>query len=179
MVQWTSSSKECAEPMTMHPVRMELAPHLHLGRRLSALAATFVLLVFHSAMLVVGILNWNTPCDMKLGLLLVVYGGVGLLFVYMLFREWLYYARLTSLPTVFNLALLIVFSVVLCTAGAFLTYYTITLRASCQMSAPLLYRWAQAAVLYFVIVSLLFISVPVVRGLARVLLAPCALCIIA
>lgn len=146
---------------------------------MSTVAATFVLLVFHIAMMVVGILNWNTPCDRKLGFVLIVYGGVGLLFVYLLCREWLYYARLSSLPTIINLLLLILFFLCLCIAGGFLTYYTVTLRSSCQASAPLLYRWAQASVLFFAILSLLFLSVPVVRGLARVFLAPFALCIIA
>ena len=163
----------------MHPVRMELAPHARLGRRMSAAAAIFVLLIFHVAIVMVGVLNWNTPCDTRLGVMLIVYGGIGLLFVYLLFREWLYYARLSSLPTVTNLLLLIVFYACLCTAGGLLSYYTVTLRASCASSAPLLYRWAQAAVLFFGIIVFLFLTVPVVRGLARVLLAPLALCMIA
>jgi len=41
----------------MHPVRMELAPHARLGRRMHAATAIFVLLIFHIAMLVVGILT--------------------------------------------------------------------------------------------------------------------------
>ena len=74
----------------MHPVRMELAPHARLGRRMHAATAIFVLLIFHIAMLVVGILNWNTPCDGTnpplLPLFLVIYASIGLLFVYLLFR---------------------------------------------------------------------------------------------
>ena len=66
----------------MHPVRMELAPHARLGRRMHAMTAILVLLVFHVAMLCVGILNWMTPCDgtgpSKLALYLIIYAGIGL-----------------------------------------------------------------------------------------------------
>ncbi len=121
MVQWNSSSADDESTPIMHPVRMELAPHARLGRRMAASTAIFVLLVFHVSMVTIGALNWNAACDEQLWLFLVIYGGVGLLFVYLLFREWLYYARLSSLPTLANLILLIVFYALLSTAGGFLT----------------------------------------------------------
>ena len=157
MVGWQSGGGEAdgsdeSTPI-MQPVRMELAPHARLGRRMSASIAIFVLLVFHVSMIVAGILNWDAPCQQRLALFLVVYGGIGLLFVYLLFREWLFYARLSSLPSLANLILLIVFYCCLSTAGGFLTYYTWTLRTTCSSAAPLLYRWAQAAVLFFGIIK--------------------------
>ena len=45
-------------------------------------------------------------------------------------------------------------------------------------SAPLLYRWCEAAVLFFAILTGLALLVPLVRGMARLLCAPCALCLI-
>jgi hypothetical protein len=173
-----------------HPVRLELSPHARLGRRMSALAAIFVLLVFHTAMILVAVVNWNKPpatapalergpCDTRLGATLVIYGGIGLCFVYLLFREWLYFARHAALPTLSNLVLLVLFYVCLCTAGGFLLYYTVTLRLSCSAEAPLLYQWAKAACLFFALITVLGLAVPIVRGLARVILAPLALCMIA
>ena len=166
----------------MHPVRMELAPHARLGRRMHAATAIFVLLIFHIAMLVVGILNWNTPCDGTnpplLPLFLVIYASIGLLFVYLLFREWLHYARLSSLPSYTNLFLLIVFFLLLSVAGSFLIYETVKTRYSCSETAPLLYRWSVAAAFFFAIFATLFLSVPLVRLLSRCLCAPIALCMI-
>ena len=137
----------------MHPVRMELAPHARLGRRMAASTAIFVLLVFHVSMVTIGVLNMNSNCAERLWLFLVIYGGVGLLFVYLLFREWLYYARLSSLPTLANLLLLIIFYALLSTAGGLLTYYTVMTRDSCSTTAPLLYRWCEAAVIFFAILT--------------------------
>lgn len=162
----------------MHPVRMELAPHARLGRRTSAASAIFVLLIFHVTMIIVGALNWRNDCEAPLELFLIIYGGVGLTFVYILFREWLFYARLSSLPSLANLILLIVFYCCLSTAGGFLTYYTVLTHTTCGESAPLLYQWCQAAVLFFALITLLFLLVPLVRVLARLVLAPFALCII-
>lgn len=123
MVQWASRGKAATDESTpiMHPVRMELAPHVRLGRRVNASMAIFVLLIFHVSILAVGILNWESACEGRLALFLIIYGGIGLLFIYLLFREWLYYARLSSLPTMTNLVLLILFYVCLCVAGGFLT----------------------------------------------------------
>ena len=45
-------------------------------------------------------------------------------------------------------------------------------------TAPLLYRWCEAAVLFFAVLTALALLVPFVRGLARLLCAPCALCLI-
>jgi hypothetical protein len=147
-----------------------------------AATAIFVLLIFHIAMLVVGILNWNTPCDGTnpplLPLFLVIYASIGLLFVYLLFREWLHYARLSSLPSYTNLFLLIVFFLLLSVAGSFLIYETVKTRYSCSETAPLLYRWSVAAAFFFAILATLFLSVPLVRLLSRCLCAPIALCMI-
>jgi len=157
---------------------MELAPHARLGRRVAAATAIFVLLVFHTAMIVTGALNWNADCEQPLSITLIVYGCVGLLFIYLLVREWLYFARLSSLPSCTNLILLIIFYMCLCVAGGFLFYYVYTLHNACALSAPLLYLWAQAAVLFFACITVLVLLVPTIRALARVLLAPCALCLI-
>jgi len=127
---------------------------------------------------VAGILNWEAQCKGHLAMFLVIYGGVGLLFVYLLFREWLYYARLSSLPTLSNMLLLVLFYCLLLTAGGFLSFYTWRSHTECHVSAPLLYRWCKAAVLFFAIIVLLFLVVPVVRVATRCLLAPFALCII-
>ena len=162
----------------MHPVRMELAPHARLGRRMNTSIAIFVLLVFHVSMIVVGALNWSAPCEGSLPQFLVFYGVAGLLFVYLLFREWLYYARLSSLPSMTNLVLLILFYVLLCVAGGLLTHSTVLFRDTCRNTAPLLYRWCFAAVLFFCIVTFLILLVPTVRVVSRCLLAPIALCII-
>lgn len=141
----------------MHPVRMELAPHARLGRRMHAATAIAVLLVFHVSMLVIGVLNWDMPCDganpSKLALFLVIYASIGLLFVYLLFREWMYYARLSTLPSYTNLVLLILFFILLCVAGGFLIYEVVSMRNICQVSAPLLYRWAVAAAFFFAILA--------------------------
>ena len=126
MVGWNSSMPDDEATPIMHPVRMELAPHARLGRRMAASTAIFVLLVFHCSMIAVGVLNMNADCSENLWLFLVIYGGVGLLFVYLLFREWLYYARLSSLPSLFNLVLLIIFYACLSTAGGFLVVRTRT-----------------------------------------------------
>ena len=91
-----------------------------LGRRMAASTAIFTLLVFHVSMVTIGALNYDADCATHLWLYLVIYGGVGLLFVYLLFREWLYYARLSSLPTLFDLILLIIFYALLSTAGGLL-----------------------------------------------------------
>ena len=120
MVGWNSSMPDDEVTPIMHPVRMELAPHARLGRRMAASTAIFVLLTFHCSMIAVGVLNMNANCSEMLWMFLVIYGGVGLLFVYLLFREWLYYARLASLPSLFNLILLIIFYSCLTTAGGFL-----------------------------------------------------------
>lgn len=112
----------------MHPVRMELAPHARLGRRVNAIFAIMILLVFHSTLLVAGLLNWDVPCEFQLSRFLVIYGGVGLLFVYLLLREWLYYARLGSWPSTISFLLLCVFYAALCGAGVILTMYTIRSR---------------------------------------------------
>ena len=145
---------------------------------MSAAIAIFVLLIFHVAMVTVGALNWDAPCSENLALFLIIYGGIGLLFVYILFREWLFYARLSSLPTATNLLLLVLFYVCLCAAGGFLTYATVVTRDECNLTAPLLYRWCSAAVLFFGCIVLLFLIVPLTRVLARLMLAPCALCLI-
>lgn len=178
MVGWNSSMPDDEVTPIMHPVRMELAPHARLGRRMAASTAIFVLLTFHCSMIAVGVLNMNANCSEMLWMFLVIYGGVGLLFVYLLFREWLYYARLASLPSLFNLILLIIFYSCLTTAGGFLAYYTAITQDSCGTSAPLLYRWCQAAVLFFAILTILALIIPFVRGMARLLCAPCALCLI-
>ena len=47
--------------------------------------------------LIIGLLSLSGFTG-RLALFLVIYGGVGLLFVYLLSRERLYYARLSSLP---------------------------------------------------------------------------------
>ena len=127
MVKWASggnASKTAVDPdestPIVHPVRMELAPHARMGRRMSAAIAIFVLLVFHISMISVGALNYDAVCQGRLALYLIIYGAVGLLFVYLLFREWLYYARLSSLPNFTNLALLIVFYIAFCVSGALL-----------------------------------------------------------
>ena len=153
MVKWNSSMPDDEATPIMHPVRMELAPHARLGRRMAASTAIFVLLVFHVSMVTIGVLNMNSNCAERLWLFLVIYGGVGLLFVYLLFREWLYYARLSSLPTLANLLLLIIFYALLSTAGGLLTYYTVMTRDSCSTTAPLLYRWCEAAVIFFAILT--------------------------
>ena len=88
---------------------------------MAASTAIFVLLVFHVSVIVMGVLNWDSDCGEALWIYLVAYGAVGLLFIYLLFREWLYYARPSSLPTLFNLILLIIFYALLSTAGGFLT----------------------------------------------------------
>jgi len=180
MVQWASRGKAATDESTpiMHPVRMELAPHVRLGRRVNASMAIFVLMIFHGSILAVGILNWESACEGRLALFLIIYGGIGLLFVYLLFREWLYYARLSSLPTMTNLVLLIVFYVCLCVAGGFLTWSTIALEDTCRNTAPLLYRWAYAAMLFFLIIFALALLVPSIRFTARCVLAPVALCMI-
>ena len=182
MVRWASGGGENAPideaTPIMHPLRMELAPHARLGRRMSTSIAIFVLLVFHISMIAVGSLNWTAPCEGSLPQFLIFYGAVGLLFVYLLFREWLYYAQLSSLPSMTNLVLLILFYVLLCVAGGLLTDSTIRFRDSCGEAAPLLYRWCFAAVLFFCIITFLFILVPTIRVVSRCLLAPIALCII-
>ena len=180
MVQWAETSDQLTDETTpiVAPVRMELAPHARLGRRMSAAAAIFVLLIFHTAMIVTGALNWNADCEQSLAFMLIIYGCIGLLFIYLLIREWLYFARLSSLPSCTNLILLILFYLCLCAAGAFLAYFTWTLHNACAISAPLLYLWAQAALLFFACITALVLIVPTIRALARILLAPCALCLI-
>jgi len=166
-----------AQPM-MQPVRMELAPHVRLGRRVNVTVAIMILLVFHTTLLVAGSLNWNVPCEYQLSRFLVLYGAVGLSFVYLLVREWLFYSRLGSWPSTTSFLLLCVFYAALSGAGVVLTIYTIRSRDSCRLSAPLLYRWCFAAALFFVILSVLVLFVPVVRIVSRCVLAPVALCLI-
>jgi hypothetical protein len=47
-----------------------------------------------------------------------------------------------------------------------------------MVSAPLLYRWCEAAVLFFFILTGLALFIPLLRGFARLVCAPCALCCI-
>ena len=136
MVKWNSSMEGDEATPIMHPVRMELAPHARLGRRMAASTAIFVLLVFHVSMIVIGTLNMDADCGELLWLYLVIYGGVGLLFVYLLFREWLYYARLSSLPNLMNLVLLIVFYACLTTSGGFLAVRRAAAAAAARAPAP-------------------------------------------
>lgn len=172
-----------------HPTQLELSPHARLGRRMKLSCAIAVLLVFHTSMILIAILHWNKPaethpalehgpCDTRLGASLIAYGIVGLGFVYLLFREWLYFARLSALPILSNLVLLILLCTCHFVAGGFLLYYTVTLRYVCAAQSPLVYRWAMAASLFFALVAFLALAIPLVRGLARVLLAPFALCLI-
>eukprot|EP00966_Prymnesium_polylepis_P149304 3449406-Prymnesium_polylepis.1 len=185
----------------MDPSKMELAPNARLGRRVNAVFAMAVLLVFHAALIVAGLLNRDVPCEYNLSRFLVVYGSCGLLFVYLLLREWLYFARLGSWPSTITFLLLCVFYTANVSAGVILTMYTIRSRVcyvsphfahqgsltngahfcrqdTCRITAPLLYRWCFAAALFCCALIGLCLIVPIVRCAARCVCAPVALCLI-
>ncbi|KAL1495628.1 hypothetical protein AB1Y20_016495 [Prymnesium parvum] len=162
----------------MRPVKLELAPHARLGRRVNAVFAMVVLLVFHTTLIVSGVLNWDVPCEYHLSRFLVIYGGCGLLFVYLLLREWMFYARLGSWPSTTTFLLLCIFYAANVGAGVILTMYTIRSRDTCRITAPLLYRWCFAAALFCCILIALCLLVPLIRCAARCFCAPIALCLI-
>jgi len=162
----------------MRPVKMELAPHARLGRRVNAMFTAFILLVFHTSMIVAGLLNWDVPCEFHLSRFLVIYGGCGLLFVYLLLREWLFYARLGSWPSTTAFLLMTIFYVCNIGSGVILAMYTFRARDTCRITAPLLYRWCFAGALFCAMLVGLCLIVPAVRCAARCVCAPIALCLI-
>ena len=167
------------ETPMMRPARLELAPHARLGLNVSMAFALSILSLIHVAVLIVGALNVDAVCERPLAVLLVLYGLGGLFFVALCVRQWCTISDLGAWPDRRMAVLIMVNLTFLFALGCTLVQYTSDTSDTCRLTAPILYRWSFAITLFFLILCSLVAVVPLLRILARCLIAPLALCLVA
>jgi len=139
-----------------------------LGRRISISFALIFLFGFNGALVIAAFLNWKAPCDQPLKGFLVSLGSTGIIVSLLYFGLEFFVnkkamnkkAKFVDMPK-FVLVLMMLSGAISGILGV--VYYQRS--PTCNLTAPILYKWSFAAILAFLILSALILLVPLLRAL--------------
>ena len=158
----------------VRPAKLQMAPHARAGYRTAFGLALFILTLFFGMAVAVSLLNWDVPCDKDLALELLIYGALGLTFVISVLHHYIYYKELGAWPGKRTATVCLILLLALFAVGCWMIHDTLRTRDTCRLSAPFLWRWCFAILLFFVIIVLLALMVPFLRCFCGCCVAPVA-----
>ena len=102
------------------------------------------------------------------------YGVAGMLFVAVLLKHFCYFNELGSWPSRETATLCLLLLIIIFGLGTGLIYLTAVTRETCRLTAPILWRWCFAIVLYFALIIVIALAVPFLRLFCGCVIAPIA-----
>ena len=102
------------------------------------------------------------------------YGVAGMLFVTLLLKHFCYFNELGSWPSKETATLCLLLLIIIFGLGTGLIYLTVVTRETCRLTAPILWRWCFAIVLYFALIIVIALAVPFLRLFCGCVIAPIA-----
>ena len=158
----------------VRPSKLRMAPHAKAGYKFSFGLALFTLTLFNVMAIVVALMNWDTSCELPLAPMLFWYGVAGMLFVAVLSKHFCYFNELGSWPSKETATLCLLILIVIFSLGVGLIVLTVLTRETCRLTAPILWRWCFAIVLYFALIIVIALAVPFLRLFCGCVVAPIA-----
>ena len=158
----------------VRPTRLQMAPHAKAGYRASFGLSLFTLTLFNVMAITVAFLNWDTSCEEPLATVLLWYGVAGMAFVAVLLRHFCYFNELGSWPSKQTATVCLLLLIAIFALGVGLIYVTVVTRETCRLTAPILWRWCFAIVLYFALIIVIGLAVPFLRCFCGCVIAPIA-----
>merc|ERR1740130_2500161 len=122
----------------------------------------------------VAFMNWETSCEEPMAPVLFWYGVAGMLFVTLLLKHFCYFNELGSWPSKETATLCLLLLIIIFGLGTGLIYLTVVTRETCRLTAPILWRWCFAIVLYFALIIVIALAVPFLRLFCGCVIAPIA-----
>ena len=158
----------------VRPARLQMASHAKTGYKASFGLSLFTLTLFNVMAITVAFMNWETSCEEPMAPVLFWYGVAGMLFVAVLLKHFCYFNELGSWPSRETATLCLLLLIIIFGLGTGLIYLTAVTRETCRLTAPILWRWCFAIVLYFALIIVIALAVPFLRLFCGCVIAPIA-----